>query len=169
MLHLQFESYYNNNLNALTSFALKLTKNRMDADDLVQETAIKAYKNFHKFIQGASFKNWTFTILKNTFLTKLHKRKKTKEISMPIEDMEYALVSHPTIQSFEQKTNTMKQLLDCIESLSIKSREPFKMYIKGCSYNEISESLNIPIGTVKSRINYARKKLKPMITRKNLG
>lgn len=169
MTQLQFESYYRQNIDALRSFALKLTMNKMDADDLVQETAIKAYNNFHKFIKGSSFKNWTFTILKNTFLTKRKKRKNQKVISVPVEDMEYAAVSLPGTQNKATKTNTMKQLRACIETLSKKSKAPFIMYINGHQYNEISKALNIPMGTVKSRISFARKKLQELIVSKGIA
>ncbi len=165
MSHLQFESYYRNNFEALSSFALKLARNKMDADDLLQETAIKAYKNFGHFAEGSNFKNWTFTILKNTFISKYRRRKKLNLVSKPIEDMEYAVVKDEPIVS-KSKYN-LKDLSNSIETLSDKSKEPFIMYINGYQYNEISESLDIPIGTVKSRIHFARTKLRKLLGRKN--
>lgn len=164
----QFDSYFQKNASALYSFALKLSKNAMDADDLVQETAIKAYTNFHKFRSDTNFKSWTFTILKNTFISKYRKRKKANVISLPVEDLEHVVT--PVFQTIESdKENTkIKSLKLCINELSDKTRKPFSMYINGYQYDEIASGLNIPIGTVKSRINYARKKLKMIISDKKI-
>jgi len=163
-MHLQFEDHYTNNYSVLKSFALKLTNNAMDADDLVQETALKAYRNFHKYVEGSSFKNWTMTILKNTFISKYHSRRREKIVSKPVEELEFAIESTPIIVNKASGSTTMKQLHNCVEKLSDKSKEPFVLYINGYQYTEIAESLDIPLGTVKSRINFARKKLKSMIT-----
>lgn len=159
----QFDTYFRQNAKALFSFAFKLTKNKMDADDLVQETAIKAYKNFDKFSQGSSFKNWTFTILKNTFISKYRKRKKSKVVSQSVEELEYAI--EPTFMVLEEASDkkVVRSIKKCINQLSTKSQKPFTMYINGYQYEEIATGLDIPLGTVKSRINYARKKLKSMI------
>lgn len=156
----QFENIYKNNIEALQSFAIKLTRNKMDADDLVQETAIKAFRNFDSFRSTESFKNWSFTILKNTFITKYNKRKRENIISTPVEELQPSssgLISMKSQISIEKK---LKFINKCIENLSSKSKEPFKMYINGYSYKEISQYLQIPVGTVKSRINFARTKLK---------
>jgi len=156
----QFENIYKNNIEALHSFAIKLTRNKMDADDLVQETAIKAYRNFKSYKTNQCFKNWSFTILKNTFITKYNKRKKKNLVTTPIEDLtgisQELLKTEP--QSFSERK--LKFVKKSIDNLSAKSKKPFKMYINGYTYKEISEYLNIPVGTVKSRINFARKKLK---------
>jgi RNA polymerase sigma-70 factor (ECF subfamily) len=166
MPQLQFEDYYRMNHRALTSFALKLTNNKMDADDLVQETALKAFKNFNKFIEGSNFKNWTFTILKNTFVTKYNKRKKSKVVSLPVEEMEFAVLSDSTTEEKSSKSTRYLYVSSKLEQLSDKSKEPLVMYINGFQYQEIADSLDIPLGTVKSRINYARTKLKKELSRK---
>lgn len=163
MRQLQFEQHYKNNYEALSSFAMKLARNRMDADDLMQETAIKAYKNFNSFMEGSNFKNWSFTILKNTFITKYRKRKKLNVVNLPVEDMEHAVVVETT-EPKAQTSHTLTSLKNCIDTLSEKSKVPFVMYINGYQYSEISESLDIPMGTVKSRISYARTKLKTLVS-----
>lgn len=168
MKQLQFEQYYSKNQEALRAFAMKLAKNKMDADDLVQETAIKAYKNFNKFIEGTNFKNWTFTILKNTFVTKYNKRKRSKVVSLPVEEMEFAAI--PVKESpVYHDTQRLRTISSKIDELSEKSKEPLIMYINGHQYQEIAEDLNIPIGTVKSRISYARTKLREMMTQRRAG
>jgi len=132
----------------------------MDADDLVQETAIKAYSNFDKFNAGSSFKNWSFTIMKNTFITKYKKRKKKNIVATAVDDLEFAITPTAFIQDLVTENSTLNHLKACISELSIKSKIPFTMYLNGYSYKEIANYLEIPIGTVKSRINFARKKLK---------
>jgi RNA polymerase sigma-70 factor (ECF subfamily) len=160
MSHLEFNQYYSQNEAALYNFATKLTRNRMDAEDLVQETAIKIYKNLHRFLEGSNFKNWSFTILKNTFITKYNKRKKRAVLNTSVEDMMFAIDDiHITNNAAASKMN-IDNINACIQLLSKKSREPFELYIRGYKYEEISQMLDIPMGTVKSRINFARKKLK---------
>jgi len=161
MQNLQFNSYYNENYNALLNFALLLTRSRMDAEDLVQDTAIKAYSNFDSFIKNSSFKNWAFTILKNTFNTRYRKRKKMNVVSLPVEDL--PLTSSNNI-NIEPKENKEAELLKkSIDKLSPKSKQTFEMYVNGYSYEEISSNMEIPIGTVKSRINYAKESLRKLV------
>jgi len=139
---------------------MKLTRNKMDADDLVQETAIKAFRNFNSFRKGKSFKNWSFTILKNTFITKYNKRKKRNLVSTPLEELRGIMLAETQPDPQMNSDDIMTYLRKSIDDLSSKCKEPFEMFINGYSYKEISEYLDIPIGTVKSRINFARTKLK---------
>lgn len=163
MQQLQFDQHYVENYNALMSFAYKLTNSKSEAEDLVQETAIKAYKNFNSFIKHSNFKNWSFTILKNTFLTKYRKNKKMSIVSKPVEEMLFA-VSPNIVDDTQVKTNSNLQYLhSCISKLNPKSKKVFTLYINGYSYEEIGQVSDIPIGTVKSRISYARKKLQQII------
>lgn len=160
MTSVQFNHYYESNISALTNFAKKLTRNDEDAKDLVQETAIKAFRGMSSFKQGSNFKSWAFTILKNTFITKYNKKKKRGVVNAPIEDFTYALESTHSINNDAISIMRIKEIENCIERLSSKSSTPFLMYIKGFKYDEIADHLDIPVGTVKSRINFARKKIK---------
>jgi len=155
-----FEKIYVKNIDALESFALKLTRNKMDADDLVQETAIKAFRNFNKFKSTESFKNWSFTILKNTFITKYNQRKRRKIVTTPIEELKGKAQVVKQIEPKNDSNPKFEYVKHSIKKLSAKSKEPFEMYMNGYSYNEISQYLDIPVGTVKSRINFAKTKLK---------
>jgi RNA polymerase sigma-70 factor (ECF subfamily) len=132
----------------------------VDAEDLVQETAIKAFRALHTFKSGTSFKSWAFTILKNTFISKYNRRKKRNVVNNPIEDFTFALENKYAVRNDAVSMIRIKEIKESIEELSYKSRLPFLMYIDGYRYNEIADNLNIPIGTVKSRINFARTKLK---------
>jgi len=159
-----FENLYSKHIDSLKAFSYSLTKNTMEAEDLVQETVIKLFKNFEKFRKGTSFKNWSFTIMKNTFITKYNRRKRRQNVSLSIEDMMFAVESHVTAEPIGETAMSAQYILDCMEKLSPKSRETFVMHIEGYKYDEIAESKDIPIGTVKSRINFARQKLQEMIS-----
>jgi len=168
MTSAQFNDFYNSNIIALENFAKKLTRNKVEAEDLVQETAIKAYRGMHTFKEGTSFKSWSFTILKNTFITKYNKKKKRNVVNAPIEDFSYALSSKHAVRNDAVSKLKVKEIKGCIKQLSTKSKLPFLMHIEGYQYNEIADSLDIPIGTVKSRINYARTKLKTILKQQGL-
>lgn len=168
MTPVQFITYYNSNLQALHNFARKLTRNQNDAEDLVQETALKAFRSQHTFKEGTSFKSWSFTILKNTFITKYNKKKRRGVVSTPVEDMAFALESNQSIPNEAISKLRVKEIKSCISELSVKSRLPFLMHVEGYQYSEIAESLTIPIGTVKSRINFARTKLKEKLSDKGI-
>jgi len=163
MQEIQFDQHFKENSAALMSFAYKLTRSKSDAEDLVQETAIKAYKNFNSFLDNSNFKNWSFTILKNTFLTKYRKSKKMNIVNRPVEEMLFAVSPNIIDNTHSKRNSNMQYLNQCISKLKPKSKKVFKLYINGYSYEEIAEVLSIPIGTVKSRISYARKKLQQII------
>lgn len=154
-----FTGLYNKHENALYKFALKLTHDVSSAQDLVQETALKAFKSFHTFREGSNFKSWTFTILKNTFISKYHKIKSRSQINTPIEEFTFSVESSFAVDNTAYSEIRLDDIESCIEQLSYKCRLPFMMHTQGFKYNEIADQLNIPIGTVKSRINYARNSL----------
>lgn len=160
MTESQFVEKYNEYNAALHNFARKLTRNQVDSEDLVQETAIKAFRALHTFKDGTSFKSWAFTILKNTFISKYNRKKKRNVVNNPIEDFTFALENKYSVRNDAVSKMRFKELEASIEELSYKSKLPFLMFVEGYQYNEISAILNIPIGTVKSRINFARTKLK---------
>ncbi len=163
MTNSKFSNYFSKHKPALNNFARKLTKNDVEAQDLLQETAIKAYRGMHNFREDSSFKSWAFTIMKNTFITHYNKRRKRAVVNAPIEDFTFALQSAYTTRNDAVSSIRVNEIKENIEDLSLKSKMPLIMHIKGFKYNEISQKLNIPIGTVKSRINFARKKLKEVL------
>lgn len=168
MTETQFNTYYSENILAIRNFANKLTKDAVESQDLVQEACIKAFKSRNSFKIGTSFKSWTFTILKNTFITKYNKRKKRGVVNKPIEDFTYGLENKYAVKNDAVSKLRIKEIKSCIKELSHKSKLPFLMHVEGYQYNEISDSLNIPIGTVKSRINFARTKLKSILKEKGI-
>ena len=160
MTDLQFTKYYEKNYQALLNFARKFTNNLSDAEDLVQETALKAFKAKDSFTMGTSFKSWSFTILKNAFITKYNKAKRRNVSSHAVEDLIFAADKKYLSENDAVSKLKLESINESIDLLSYKTKMPFLMHIEGYQYDEIAEQLNIPLGTVKSRINFARTKLK---------
>lgn len=158
---------FNNKLNGLTSllhsFAYNLTKNMEDAKDLYQETAFRALSNREKFQPGTNFKAWMFTIMKNIFINNYRKKVKANTI-LDTTDNQYYLNSgsHATGNAAEGSI-LLKELNTMLASLDDSIRVPFLMHFEGFKYQEIADELELPLGTVKSRIFFARKELKDKI------
>lgn len=147
----------------LHSFAYNLTKNVEDAKDLYQETAFRAMTNRDKFRPGTNFKAWLFTIMKNIFINNYRKKVKANTI-MDSTDNLYYINSGSTIISNGAESNIMmKELITMIDELDDSVRVPFLMHYQGFKYQEIADHLELPLGTVKSRIFFARKELKEVI------
>lgn len=147
----------------LHSFAYNLTKNVEDAKDLFQETTFRALSNRDKFQPGTNFKAWTFTIMKNIFINNYRKKVKANTI-LDTTDNQFYLNSgnHATGNSAEGEI-LLKELNALLVSLDDSIRIPFMMHFDGFKYQEIADELSLPLGTVKSRIFFARKELKDRI------
>jgi RNA polymerase sigma-70 factor (ECF subfamily) len=158
---------FNTKLGGLTtllhSFAYNLTKNMEDAKDLYQETAYRALFNRDKFQPDTNFKAWMFTIMKNIFINNYRKKVKANTI-LDTTDNQYYLNSgsHSTTNAAEGGI-MLKELNGMVESLDDSVRIPFLMHFEGFKYQEIADELRLPLGTVKSRIFFARKELKEKI------
>ena len=158
---------FNTKLNTLTtllhSFAYNLTKNVEDAKDLYQETAYRALFNRDKFQPDTNFKAWMFTIMKNIFINNYRKKVKSNTI-LDTTDNQYYLNSgsHATTNAAEGGI-MLKELNSMVSSLDDSIRVPFLMHFEGFKYEEIADELELPLGTVKSRIFFARKELKDKI------
>lgn len=163
---------FNQNLNFLTeslnAFAYSLTKNSEDAKDLYQETAFRAINNRDKFRPETNFKAWTFTIMKNIFINNYRKKVKSKTILDHTENSFFIDSGSEVITNDGNRNMLMKELQTMIDSLEDSIRIPFVMHHEGYKYNEIADTFDLPLGTVKSRIFFARKALKDMI-KKNYG
>ncbi len=139
--------------------ALKFTHNPNDADDLIQDTILKALKNRSKFKTGTNIKAWLYIIMKNTFISNYHKIEKRNTLVDPI-DESYNFNVSSTISFNEGAANiASKEIAKAIAKLDRTFRIPFLMHYEGFKYNEIADYLNIPMGTVKNRIHVARKQL----------
>lgn len=149
--------------NLLFSFALRLTRSQQDAQDLMQETAMRAYRHREKFTMGTNFKSWVSTIMRNTYINRYRKLKSRKHVNQPIENFTFALESTSAIPNKGEHDMRMKELKNMMDQVGDIYRIPFLMFYQGYEYKEIAAHLDIPIGTVKSRIFLARQKMKAMI------
>lgn len=150
---------------SLNSFAYNLTKNRDDAEDLFQETAFRAISNKEKFRPGTNFKAWMFTIMKNIFINNYRKKMKANTIVDSTENLFYLNSGTKTISNDADRNMLMDELVSMIDSLDDSIKKPFLMHFEGYKYQEIADELGLPLGTVKSRIFFARKAMKNSILR----
>jgi RNA polymerase sigma-70 factor (ECF subfamily) len=164
MSTLEFNTQFNRLTTLLNSFAYNLTKNSEDAADLYQETALRALSNKDKFRPGTNFKAWSFTIMKNIFINNYRKKVKRNTIIDSTDNM-YFINSGSIVENDAEKNILMKELNRMINSLEENLRIPFEKHYEGYKYQEIADDLDLPLGTVKSRIFFARKALKSMIQR----
>ena len=149
----------------LTRLAFRLTSDKNDAKDLLQETFFKALKYNEKFVDESNFKAWTSTIMKNTFINNYRKsvlqniyRDQCKELFF-FNRTEHAGYDNP------DAAYSVIEMTQHIEQLEDKFRIPFKMHLKGYKYKEIADALTLNIGTVKSRIFTARRQLREKLIR----
>lgn len=143
----------------LKEYGLKLTGNMDDAEDLLQDTLLKALKYRNKFQEGTNLKGWLYTIMRNTFINN-YRKSKTRKTYVDVTDNKYFLDvtpsnNHRPIDSYIGE----KEIRSVINTVKESYRDVFLMHHKGYKYEEISKFFNIPIGTVKSRIFLTRKKL----------
>ena len=149
--------------NLLFSFALRLTRSQQDAQDLMQETALRAYRHREKFTVGTNFKSWVSTIMRNTYINRYRKMKSRRHVNQPIEQFTFALESDSAIPNRGEHDMRVKELKRIMGQIGELYRIPFLMFYQGYEYKEIAAHLDIPIGTVKSRIFLARQKMKKLI------
>jgi len=149
--------------NPLQSFALGLTKNMDDARDLFQETVFKALKNKDKFNLGTNFKAWIMTLMRNTFINEYRRKKRHNVTSAPSDSFYFeASKDNTSIRNLGTSNLEMEELNKMMNAIDTKLSTPFKMYFSGLSYQEISDQLDVPLGTIKSRIFFARKELQSL-------
>ncbi|HMU98125.1 MAG TPA: RNA polymerase sigma factor [Chitinophagales bacterium] len=142
----------------LKPFAIKLTRDITDAEDLVQETVYKAIVNYEKFQTGTNLKAWLYTIMKNIFIND-YRKKVSRNVIVDNTPNAYLLNSSITISNNAERAFVMEDINLALQKISAELRVPFLMHYKGYKYKEIADKLNLPLGTVKSRIFFARKDL----------
>jgi RNA polymerase sigma-70 factor (ECF subfamily) len=146
----------------LMAFAMNYTKNVEDAKDLTQETMLKAIRYRDYYTPKTNFKAWIFTIMRNIFINQYRRKVKSKTIFDNSQDL-FLLNSSTEKRDTPYNYIADNEINKQLESLSDEYKEPFKMHYLGFKYKEIAEKLDIPIGTVKSRIFIARKKLMDLL------
>lgn len=143
----------------LLRFAYKLTASREEANDLLQETALKALDNEDKYMPDTNFKGWMYTIMRNIFINNY--RKILRDQTFVDHSDNLYLLSSSQESGFETTEGTydLKEMHKIVNALPKEYRVPFSMHVSGFKYREIAEKLNLPLGTVKSRIFFTRQKL----------
>lgn len=143
----------------LKNFALKLTMDQDDAKDLLQETFLKAIKYKDKFFPSTNLKAWLYVIMKNTFINQyrrdVRKNELNKSVSLNLKDNVQSTIFTNTSDAMMNHHEILKVMNELKDELRI----PFVRFVDGYKYKEISDELNVPIGTVKSRIFLARKEM----------
>lgn len=147
----------------LYAFAYKLTMNNEDAKDLFQETAFRAVRNMQQFTPGTNLKGWLRTIMKNTFINQYRKSAKHHTIIDLTDNLSYIHKSIGSIRNDGESNMMMSELSRMVDSLDESLRIPFKMYYLGHKYQDIADMLDLPLGTLKSRLFIARRILKKKV------
>lgn len=144
----------------LLRFAAKLTANENDARDLLQETSLKVLDNEGKFTPDTNFKGWAFTIMRNLFINDYRKVIREQTYVDRTDNQYYLNASEEYAVDMIESLCDVKEMYHIINKLPNEHKQPFLMFIAGYKYHEIADKLHLPLGTVKSRIFFARQLLK---------
>lgn len=147
----------------LLNFAYMLTSNRDDAYDLLQDTTLKVLDNQEKYSTNVNFKGWVFTIMRNIFINNYRHSVRSATVIDQTEDLYHLNSSQQSSIESVETTYAAGEIADAINSFSDEYKIPFSMHVAGYKYNEIAERMGLPLGTVKSRIFFARQKLQVML------
>ncbi|WP_029902188.1 RNA polymerase sigma factor [Prevotella sp. 10(H)] len=147
----------------MLNYALTLTTNRDEAKDLTQETTLKALSNIDKYYDNVNFKGWVFTIMHNLFVNNYRRVMRTQTV-IDHSDNLYQL-NMPQDSGFDtpEGAYTYSEIMNVLNNFADEYRTPFTMYFTGYKYEEIAKTLGLPLGTVKSRIFFARKRLQEIL------
>ena len=143
----------------LLNFAYTLTANRDDAYDLLQDTTLKALDNQDKYVDNVNFKGWMFTIMRNLFINKYRRDVRSAVVVDTSEDLYMLNVSQDSGLDTPEGAMSTHEIHSALASFAPDLREPFSLFLAGYKYTEIAEKMELPLGTVKSRIFMARKRL----------
>ena len=143
----------------LRRFAMKLTADYEEANDLLQETSLKALDNEDKYTPDTNFKGWMYTIMRNIFINNYRKTVRDQTFIDQTDNLFH--LNLPQDSGFESTEGNydLKEIRKIVHSLPKEYRVPFSMYVSGFKYREIADKLGLPLGTVKSRIFFTRQRL----------
>jgi RNA polymerase sigma-70 factor (ECF subfamily) len=153
------------NADFLKPFAATLTKDQETAKDLLQETMYRALANQEKYSVGTNVKAWLYTIMRNIFINNY--RRKSKQNTIFDNSSNDFLIDYQqkSISNDAESNIRIKEIQKAIFELPDIFKQPFMLYFEGFKYHEIADILQEPLGTIKSRIHFARKLLKAQIER----
>lgn len=165
MSTVEFNNLLVSNADFLKPFAINLTKDSEAAKDLFQETMFRALANQEKYNVGTNIKAWLYTIMRNIFINNY--RRKAKQNTIFDHSANDFLLNYNQGNAVNQAESVIrtKELHAAIDKLPEIFKKPFLMYFNGYKYHEIADMLREPLGTIKSRIHFARKMLKTQVSR----
>lgn len=143
----------------LLNFAYKLTADREEANDLLQETSLKALDNEEKYTAETNFKGWVYTIMRNIFINNYRKALRDQTYVDQTDNQYYLNQNFDIEGDSTEGSYDLKEMRRIVNALPKEYRIPFSMYVSGFKYREIADKLGLPLGTVKSRIYFTRQKL----------
>lgn len=156
----EFDALVLNNSEGLRPFAITLTRDFETAQDLCQETLYKAFAHRDKYQPGTNIKAWLCTIMRNIFINDYRRAERKKIV---VGAVRYA-TQHQAFEGADRNIR-LKEIHTALYQLPTIFKEACLLYLQGYKYNEIAEALDEPLGTIKSRIHFARKMLKKQIDR----
>ncbi len=157
---LNFNSLIEQYRTKLRAYAMGFTHDEDDADDLIQDTLMKAFTYFSNFKSGTNFRAWLFTIMKNTFINNYRKATRTQGIVITEDDISANNLMHSATSNLGELKFINEDIARALHTLPPNLYEPFMKYFEGYKYHEIAEAYQMPVGTVKTRIHHARQQLK---------
>lgn len=160
MTKIEFNTLVMRQASSLKMYALHFTHDADDANDLVQDTLLKAITYYNKFKEGTNLKGWLYTIMKNTFINNYRRFVKISSFVTKTDEISSQQLSFSATANGGEQKFVMDDIKKALSSLQKEYYVPFTMYFEGYKYHEIADHLAIPIGTVKTRIHVARKLLK---------
>ncbi len=143
----------------LFRFAFKLTSDREEANDLLQETSLKALDNEDKYMPDTNFKGWIYTIMRNIFINNYRKVMRDQTFVDQTDNLYHLSLPRDIASDSTERAYDLKEMHRIVNALPREYKIPFSMHVSGFKYREIAERLGLPLGTVKSRIFFTRQKL----------
>ena len=165
MSTLEFNELLLTNADFLKPFAINLTRDDEAANDLYQETLYKALANHEKYNAGTNIKAWLFTIMRNIFINNYRRKVKQNTILDSTPNDYLINLKQATVSNAAESNLRMKDIRNAVQQLPEIFKTPFLLYFEGYKYHEIADVLHEPLGTIKSRIHFARKILKEQVSR----
>lgn len=165
MSTVEFNQMLLNNTDFLKPFAFTLTRDNETAKDLLQETMFRALSNREKYNAGTNIKAWLYTIMRNIFINNYRRRVKQNTIFDSTPNDFFLNYQQGSVSNKAETNLQMKEIREAIHQLPEIFKHPFTLYFEGFKYQEIAHILSEPLGTIKSRIHFARKLLKEQISR----
>jgi RNA polymerase sigma-70 factor (ECF subfamily) len=165
MTNSEFNLQVNTHSKTLSGFAYQLTRDLDEAKDLIQDTIYRALVNREKFIAGTNLKAWLYTIMRNIFINSYRRTAKQRMIVSDEKATIMSNISSHSASNLGESSLISNEIIKALTDLDEAIRIPFVMHFNGYKYDEIADEMKIPLGTVKSRIFFARKELQKRLNR----